>query len=277
MEIVGSTAFEPAVKELRGAYVAECAAFDVNPNIEINTTGSRTGTRMLHDRGELGQGVADVVTLSDGMADPSLDALRGTPVAVLVFAVVVNEAAGITSLTTDQLQGIYAGRLTNWSQLGGNDRPIKMVSRIGPDSSSRRTSQDRTIGGQELGITSDNCESKDDPAAGYYRCESGGTRELLGSVDRIDGAIGYAEVGASRGYTRVKLVAIDGHAPTVGDVINGSYRFCATEYPYTYREPPQEGSLPDAFLDYLGTDRGQDVLRDDELVPAADVPASACA
>ncbi len=103
LEIVGSSAFESAVRELRGAYVAECAAFRVTPDIEINTTGSRTGTKTLHDRGQQGERVADVVAMSDGAADPGIRSLRGVSVAVLVLAVVVHDTAGVTSLSTDQL------------------------------------------------------------------------------------------------------------------------------------------------------------------------------
>jgi phosphate transport system substrate-binding protein len=276
LEIVGSTAFEPAVKELRGAYVNECAAFDVNPDIDTRMTGSRTGARMLHDVGEQGQDATDIIAMSDGTADPNLSKLRGTSVAVLVFAVVVNNTAGVTSLTTGQLNGIYTGTVTNWSQLGGNDKPIKMVSRIGPDSGSRRAFQDKALGGSELGITSDDCESKDDPAAGYYRCEVGSTRELLEHVDRIDGAIGYAELGASSAYTRVRPVSIDDQAPEVGNVIGGRYRFCAREYAYTYQEQPRDGTLAAEFLDYLRTESARSILRRDDLIPSAEVSESLC-
>jgi phosphate transport system substrate-binding protein len=276
LEIVGSTAFEPAIKELRGAYLNECSAFDVNPDIETRMTGSRTGVRMLHEDGARGQNVSDVIAMSDGTADPSLNTLVGTPVAVLVFAVVVNNTAGLTSLTTDQLRGIYTGAVTNWSQLGGNDKPIKMVSRIGPDSGSRRAFQDKALGGPELGITSDDCESKDNPASGYYRCEVGSTRELLEYVDRIDGAIGYAELGASRDYPRVGPVSIDDQAPLVGNVIGGRYRFCAREYAYTYQEQPRDGTLAAEFLNYLRTDSAQSILRRDDLIPSSEVPESLC-
>ncbi len=151
-----------------------------------------------------------------------------------------------------------------------------MVSRIGPDSGSRRTFQDKVINGSELGITSDDCERKDDPAAGYHRCEVGDTRALLEKVDRIDGAIGYAELGMSRKYSRVRPVSIDKKEPLVGNITNDSYRFCAREYAYTYREPPGDGSLPAGFLSYLNTEIGSNILREGSLIPARDVPDTMC-
>jgi phosphate transport system substrate-binding protein len=55
---------------------------------------------------------------------------------VLIFAVVVDDEAGVDRLTTDQIRAIMSGAVTSWSQLGGADLPIRIVGR-GPDSGSR--------------------------------------------------------------------------------------------------------------------------------------------
>ncbi|TCC47748.1 hypothetical protein E0H75_23660 [Kribbella capetownensis] len=89
--------------------------------------------------------------------------------AVVVFAVVINRSAAVTSLTTAQLRAIYNGQITNWKDVGGKDLPIRMVSRVGPDSGSRRVFREKVLGGdQELGITSDDCRTDDDAAAAKY-------------------------------------------------------------------------------------------------------------
>lgn len=103
--------------------------------------------------------------------------------AVVVFAVVINRSADVSALTTSQLREIYSGKLTNWKQVGGRDLPIRMVSRVGPDSGSRRVFREKVLGGdQELGISSDDCRQDDDPVATYHRCEVGTTEELLTRV-----------------------------------------------------------------------------------------------
>ncbi|MBD0324763.1 MAG: hypothetical protein ICV72_15480, partial [Aldersonia sp.] len=101
-------------------------------------------------------------------------------------------------------------------------------------------------------------------------------QELLQHVDRIDGAIGYAELGASRAYPRVRPMSIDDQIPDVGNVTSGSYRFCAREYAYTYQEQPQDGALAAEFLNYLRTDNARSILRRDDLIPSSEVPESLC-
>ena len=36
-----------------------------------------------------------------------------------MIAVIVNEANGIKSLTRDQVEGIFTGAITDWSEVGG--------------------------------------------------------------------------------------------------------------------------------------------------------------
>ena len=98
--------------------------------------------------------------MSDGPAEDAPN-LRGEPIAVVVFAVVVNRSADVTGADDRRNCGtIYGGRITNWKQLGGRDLPIRMVSRVGPDSGSRRVFRDKVLAGdQELGITSDDCRT----------------------------------------------------------------------------------------------------------------------
>jgi phosphate transport system substrate-binding protein len=123
----------------------------------------------------------------------------------------------VTALTTTQLRDIYAGRLTNWKELGGRDLPIRMVSRVGRDSGSRRTFREKVLAGdQELGISSDDCKTTDDPVARHHRCEVGTTEELLTRVNGIDGAIGYAELGASRKYPAMSVMSLDGSSLWIG-------------------------------------------------------------
>lgn len=52
--------------------------------------------------------------MSDGPAPVGYPALAGHPVAVIIFAVVVNKQADVFNLTAGQLRGIYSGAITNW-------------------------------------------------------------------------------------------------------------------------------------------------------------------
>ncbi|MGC4941393.1 substrate-binding domain-containing protein [Kribbella sp. DT2] len=272
VRVVGSTAVEPTVKEVRSAYVAECTQADIT----IAASGSRSGTRLLADTGKKDPAAAEkLIALSDGPAEEASE-LQSRPIAVVVFAVVVNRTTDVSTLTINQLRDIYAGRLTNWKQLGGRDLPIRMVSRVGPDSGSRRTFREKVLAGdQELGITSDDCRTKDDAVARQTRCEVGTTEELLSRVADIDGAIGYAEIGGSRKYPTLTPVAIDGVVPATNSVSDRTYRFWEVEHAYT-AAPPKPDSLQDAFLDYLTSDQAKPILARDGLVPCGDLPGDFC-
>jgi ABC-type phosphate transport system substrate-binding protein len=272
LRIIGSTAVEPTMKEVRTAYSAECTGADIT----IAANGSRSGTRMLDDTGKKDPAAAEkLIAMSDGPAEESAD-LQGRAIAVVVFAVVVNRQADIRNLTTKQLRDIYAGRLTNWRQLGGKDLPIRMVSRVGPDSGSRRVFRDKVLAGdQELGISSDDCRTKDDPVAKDYRCEVGTTEEVLSRVNEIEGAIGYAELGGSLKYAGINVASIDGVVAESSKVAEGSYKFWEVEHAYTYRTPKPD-SVQAAFLDYVSSSKAEPIFTRDGLVPCTKLPSEFC-
>lgn len=272
IRVIGSTAVEPTMRELRTAYAAECTHADIT----IAANGSRSGVRSLSEMGTQDAGAASkVIAMSDGPADDASN-LRGEAVAVVMFAVVVNRSADVGALTTAELRDIYSGKVTNWKQLGGRDLPIRMVSRVGPDSGSRKVFRDKVLAGdQELGISSDDCRKDDDPVAKYHRCEVGTTEELLTRVNEIEGSIGYAELGGARKFPEISVATIDGVVPDTSKVAGGSYTFWEVEHAYTFKSL-ETGSLTAAFLDYLRSPQARPVLERGGLVPCSDLPSGFC-
>lgn len=144
------------------------------------------------------------------------------PIAVAIVAVTVNEAAEIRELTSDQLRGIYRGDYTNWSQLGGRDQRISIVSR-GSESGTRRAFETQVLQDQEPPVSSNDCLNKDrDEDAPVIRCEVGDTTTLLQEVDRIPGAIGYAEMSTATTYDNVERVELNGRDPDIETVKEAS-------------------------------------------------------
>ncbi|GAA1596593.1 substrate-binding domain-containing protein [Kribbella karoonensis] len=273
VRVIGSTAVEPTMAELRSAYASECSGADIT----IAANGSRSGVLDLKTLGAQDAGAASkVIAMSDGPAEDA-PTLSGEAIAVVVFAVVVNRSAGVTALTTDELRKIYTGKLTNWNQLGGKNLPIRMVSRVGPASGSRLVFREKVLGGdQELGITSDDCRRDDDAAvAKYHRCEVGTTDELLTRVNEIDGAIGYAELGSARKFPDLAAATIDNVVPDTTKVADRSYKFWEVEHAYTYKAPGAK-SLTAAFLDYVRSSQARPVLERGGLVPCGALPTGFC-
>ncbi len=65
-------------------------------------------------------------------------AVAARPVALSLFTLVVNPDAGVKDLSLKQVRDIYAGKITDWNQVKGNDVPIHLVSR-NPGSGTRTT------------------------------------------------------------------------------------------------------------------------------------------
>jgi ABC-type phosphate transport system substrate-binding protein len=271
LSLSGSTAFAPTAQEIASAYTAACpgAAISVSPIATfngLNAVAAQDGDRQPSS--------ADPATgqlaMSDGKAPGGYPALKGNPVAVIVFAVVVNKETGVYNLTTAQLRDIWLGAVTNWKQLGGVDLPVSIVART-TASGTRRTFDDKILGGQaEPPFSSYNCVDKNAvPASRVIRCEVTDTRTLLQRVNSIPGAIGYAQISDAANYPRVSVIKIDGSDSTIGAVKAGAYPYWTVEYLYTLGTPAS-GSLTADFLDYIKSVTASDILWTADYIPCVD-------
>jgi phosphate transport system substrate-binding protein len=92
--------------------------------------GSGTGIRMLI-QGELAiaQSSRPITNQELQQAQQRGVQLQQIPVAIDGLAVAVNPSLNLSGLTVEQLEGIYSGRITNWSQVGGPNLPIQPFTR----------------------------------------------------------------------------------------------------------------------------------------------------
>lgn len=77
--------------------------------------------------------------------------LKQIPIAIDGLAVAVNPDVNIPGITLDQLKSIYTGKITNWSQLGGQNIPIKPYSRRVADGGTVELFVQDILGGQSFG------------------------------------------------------------------------------------------------------------------------------
>jgi phosphate transport system substrate-binding protein len=268
IEVTGSTVFASLAREIGDAYQKGCP----RAKVTVDATGSIRGLDELNRAGKADPGVSGTrVTMSDGLAPRSeFSPLRGHPVGVLVFAVVVNRQAGMpSSLTSQQLQAIYRGEVGNWRQVGGPDLPISLVSR-GAESGTRGAFETKVLHAAEPGVSSNDCQHRDrDQGARTLRCEVPDTRSVLEKVDAIPGAIGYADARQATKYLNVNRIQLDGADPDIERVKQGQYPFAEVEYLYTYGLPA--GDSPAAtFLSFLNADTAKNILRSEGYTPCVD-------
>ncbi len=204
----GSTALLPFVKAAADQYQT------LHPEVRISVTGG--GSRV---------GITQVAAKAIDLGDSDIPA-AGHPelvdhrVAVVGFAVVVNPGVGITGLTKAQVQGIFAGEITNWKQLGGNDLSIVVINR--PRSSGTRAVFTRMF-----------MDGKKIDPSGLVEDATG---TVLNTLETTPGAISYASFSCLRD-PNITPLRIDGTAPTEENVAHGKYPFWSYEHVFTYGTP----------------------------------------
>ncbi|MEV0112002.1 substrate-binding domain-containing protein [Streptomyces sp. NPDC050844] len=265
LTLSGSTAFKDAVAEAAKRYVKKCT--DARIPITDNTfNGSVAGLDSLAAAGKKagattgkagGAGLPDRLAFTDGAKGDGRPQLLPRPVALSLFTLSVNKDAGVQDLSLKQVRQIYAGEITNWSQVNGNNVPVHLVSRH-PGSGTRSTLVSQVLDDKELlEVTSGDCAGMDRSKPG--RCEVGDTGILLDTVASTPGALGHSEAGAALTHEGINQVRIAGYPATVEGADAGAYPYWQTEFAYTYGEPPAD-SIAAGFLRYLTEGAGKDSL-----------------
>lgn len=207
-------------------------------SITIDAGGSGQGLQQVAD-GTIDIGNSDV-TAEEKLDASMAEGLVDHQVCVITMAPIVNPdvaEAGVTDLTKDQLISIFTGETTNWSEVGGPDEDIVLITR--PESSGTRATFEKYAldGNKEASNTS---------------METDDSGVLLQNVRDTKGAIGYVALSYLTGEdTGVSTVAIDGVEPTLENTYNGTYPVWTYEHMYTNGEPNE---VAQAFLDYIMSD-----------------------
>ncbi|CAK7003736.1 MAG: Phosphate-binding protein PstS 1 [Eubacterium sp.] len=184
-------------------------------------------------------------TYSFGCASRELKTSEQGDLTELVFAydgiaVIVNDKNPVENLTKDQIKAIYTGRITNWREVGGEDRPIAVVSR--EDGAGTRTAVEELLDFTE--------QLK--PSATVKE----GNGNVQSTVAANPNAIGYVSITFVD--RSVKPLRVDGVEATMENVLNKSYGL-SRPFLALYNEKnitPQTR----AFLDFIMTDEGQTIV-----------------
>jgi len=121
-------------------------------------------------------------------------------VAVDSIVIITHPSNPISDITIDQLRGIYAGNINNWSELGGKDMPISLVARQ-EGSGTRGVFEDRLFGDQPAVLRSDALITDDN-------------NSMAAAVNGDEGALGFVGYAFQRGAKPVNLINECGIAST---------------------------------------------------------------
>jgi len=233
----------------------------VQPGVSLSVSGGGSGTGIA----SLINGTTDLANASRKIKDEEFAQAesKGTePVEFVVardaIAVIVNNANPIDQLSLEQISDIYSGKYNNWSELGGDDRPIVRVSRetnsgthvyfleevlrLGQKDNKTLFSPDTLLLLSSQGITS---EVRDNP-----------------------NAIGYDGLGYVTPEVKVIGVARENQGPFImpsADSVNqGVYPIARDLYIYSAGQP---GDVIREYIDWIRSEGGQKIVIDNGFVP----------
>jgi len=234
--VAGSTAFQPFAEKLADNFM------NAHPDssITVQGGGSAVGIQSAIS-GTAAIGMADLVVLP-----PEAKVLNPVVVARDGIVLVVNPKNKVNNLTLQQIQDIFNGKIKNWSQTGGDNRPITVISREA--GSGTRSSFEAIV--KNISLTS-----------GAIIQDSNGT--VRETVANDSNSIGYLSHGLIN--EKIKALSVNGISGSTENIINGSYILVRPVYFLTRGIP--EGKSKE-FIDYIISREGQEIIKANGLIPA---------
>jgi phosphate transport system substrate-binding protein len=227
--LAGSTALQPLAEQAGKDFTTKY------PNGAVTVQGGGSGTGLnLVSEGTVNIGNSDVE--ASKKLDASLaSALVDHKVCGIGFAVVVNKNVQVDSLTAQQIQDIFTGKVTNWKEVGGQDIAIQVIHRPA-SSGTRATFVDTVMGGVA-----------ENDAIGTVQDSSGSVEKALadtqGSISYL--ALSYITDAVKANVTPVKIDSVEA---TNTNIKAGTYKFWSWEHMYTKGEAT---GATKTFLEYM--------------------------
>ena len=168
------------------------------------------------------------------------------------FVFIVNKDNPVNSLTIEQIQKIYTGEITNWSQVGGNNEEIVAYQRE-QNSGSQNLMEKMVMKGTKM---------KDAPSGLMIASMEGLIDSVAKGYDNSKASIGYSiYLYAKEQYVKdnIKFLSIDGVYPSDETIANGTYPLSKIVYAVTRKDVPQDSSVR-TLTKWLLTDEGQKIV-----------------
>jgi phosphate transport system substrate-binding protein len=239
----------------------------IKPDVRISVTGGGSGTGIA----ALLNGTVSIANASRSIKPEEIDTAKKNGVDPVEFvvardaiAVIVHPKNPVDQLTLQQISDIYSGNINNWSEVGGEDRPIVRLSRetnsgthvyfletvlrLGSKDNKTLFSMDTLLLPSSEGITA---EVSDNP-----------------------NAIGYDGLGYM--VPEVKMLAVAKEAasgyiiPSAETVNDGTYPISRDLYMYTNGQPVKE--IKD-YLDWIISPIAQEIVTKLGFVPVKNTSA----
>jgi len=232
------------------------------PNVSISVTGGGSGTGIA----SLINGTVDIANASRQIKAEEIEEAQSNGVEPVEFviardaiAVIVNPENPVDELTLQQISDIYSGKISNWSEVGGENRPIVRLS--------RETNSGTHVYFLETVLRMG--EKDNDTLFSRNTLLLPSSEGIVAEVRQNPNAIGYDGLGYVP--SDLKMIAIAKEAggeyvlPSVETVNNATYPIARDLYMYTAGEPTGTVKI---YLDWIITsDEAQGIVKELGFVP----------
>ena len=230
-------------------------------DVRISVTGGGSGTGIA----ALVNGTVDIANASRRIKDEEVTEAKSNGVEPTEFiiardaiAVIVNPENPVNELTLQQIADIYSGKIDNWSEVGGDDRPIVRLS--------RETNSGTHVYFLETVLRLGDSENKTLFSTDTLLLPS--SEGIIAEVRQNPNAIGYDGLG----YVPddLKMIAIAEQAggayvlPSIPTVNDKTYPIARDLYMYTDGQP---AGIVKEYLDWILGTEAQQIVADLGFVP----------
>ncbi len=222
-----------------------------NPDTKIQVTGGGTGTGFA----ALQNKTTDLCNASRKIKAKEITACveafgkRPTEYKVALdgLSVYVHESNKISSLSLEELEGIFTGQIKNWKEVGGEDAPIVVYSREN-SSGTYEFFKEHVLKGKDFAASAQTMP---------------GTAAVLQGIAKDKNAIGYGGAAYGAGARHIKVSATKGGEavePTEENVVKGTYPIW--RHLFIYVNPALDKGEVAAYLKWIRGDEGQKLVKD---------------
>lgn len=233
----------------------------IHPEANIAVTGGGSGTGIA----ALINGTCDIAESSrliEGKEIKQAEARGIMPNEEIVgldgIAVVVSPKNPVKNLTINQLRDIFMGNIINWKNLGGENKPIVILS--------REVNSGTHIFFKEHVLRGGNAKGPEEFSPAALLMPS--SQAIADEVSNNENAIGYYGMGYISPQQKVIAVAKDTNSkflePSIEAVRNSSYPISRPLYLYTNGKP--QGIIKE-FVDFVYSEKGQAIVKSIDFVP----------
>ncbi len=203
------------------------------------------------------QGTADFGTSARGKYARRAEeaALDFTPVVLDAAVLITHPQNPVQSLTLKQIHDIYYGRITNWKDVGGPDKPINLYSIASP------------LDGVEYSLRALIYRNGIQPVAAPRLYIN--TVKLEEAITLDPAGLGLSTLASTWANPKVKALSVEGVKASTASVADGSYPLFITLYMVTRSDSPKKDAVA-RYAAFLQTPEAKAILRKHQLIPYAD-------